>query len=267
MPVATLNGIRLSYAVSGEGPLVVLVMGSGSPGRVWDLHQTPALEAAGYRVARVDNRGIAPSDECPEGFTIADMAADTAALIEHLGSPAAVVGTSLGARITQELALTRPELVSRAVLFTAHARLRPAQAALSAAEAELAETGQRVSPRYSAAVTAALNLSPRTLADPSTCQEWLDVLEFSAATGGPGTAAQLRLDNGFDRRSAYRGIRVPTMVVAFADDRVIDPQLCREVADAIPGCRYEVVADAGHFGLLERPEPANALLLEFLSGR
>lgn len=64
MTVATINGIPINYQVKGDGDLVVLIMGgTGSPGRVWDLHQTPALVAAGYRVCTFDNRGIAPSGE------------------------------------------------------------------------------------------------------------------------------------------------------------------------------------------------------------
>ena len=42
------------------------------------------------------------------------------------------------------------------------------------------------------------------------------------------------------------------------------PVLAREVADAIPGARYEVVEKAGHFGYLEQPARVNELLLEFL---
>ena len=42
MPIGTINGIRLNYTVTGKGPLVVMVMGTGSPGRVWQLHQVPA---------------------------------------------------------------------------------------------------------------------------------------------------------------------------------------------------------------------------------
>lgn len=75
------------------------------PAGLWQLHQVPALVAARYRVATVDNRSIPPSDECTGGMTIEDLVGDAAALIEHLGGrPARVVGTSLGSRIPQELA-------------------------------------------------------------------------------------------------------------------------------------------------------------------
>src|SRR5690606_28279810 len=86
MPIASLNGIQLNYDVTGSGPLVLLVMGSGSPGRVWRSYQVPALVAAGFRVATMDNRGIAPSTESASGITMADLVGDTAALIEHLGA-------------------------------------------------------------------------------------------------------------------------------------------------------------------------------------
>ena len=76
MPIASVNGISLNYQVKGAGDLVVLIMGTGSPGRVWELHQVPALLQAGYRVCYFDNRGIAPSSESIGGITIDDLVAE-----------------------------------------------------------------------------------------------------------------------------------------------------------------------------------------------
>src|ERR1017187_10588048 len=80
MPSTVINGVNLSFDEYGSGEPVVLITGSGAKGRMWTPHQVPALTAAGYRVITVDNRGMPPSDGCPEGFTIDDMAADTAGL-------------------------------------------------------------------------------------------------------------------------------------------------------------------------------------------
>ncbi|WP_433558155.1 alpha/beta fold hydrolase [Pseudonocardia xinjiangensis] len=268
MPTAELNGIRIGYDVRGSGPLVVLVMGLGSPGRVWQLHQVPALVAAGYRVATFDNRGIGASEPGPPGMTIDDMVADTAALVEHLGGgPAAVVGTSLGARVVQELLLARPELVSRAVVLAGHGRLDATQQALSAGECALHDAGIALPPRYRAAVTALHNLSPRTRADAVAVRDWLDLFEMSDPAAGPGVRAQLALAEFEDRGPAYRAISVPTLVVGFADDQMIPAHLSRELADAIPGAEYAEVADCGHFGYLERPDEVNALLVGFLGAR
>lgn len=266
MAVAELNGIRLSYEVSGTGGLVVLVMGTGSPGRVWGLHQVPALLDAGYRVVTFDNRGIPPSDECAAGMSIDDLVGDTAALIEHLGgAPARVVGTSLGARVVQELALARPDLVGQAVMMAAHGRPHLVQSWLSAGERALHDAGIELPHRFHAAVTALQNLSPRTLNDEAAVADWLDLLEFSGSRIEAGERAQLDLVDFPDRLADYRRITVPSLVIGFADDLMIPPPLSREVAEAIPGARYEEIAGCGHFGYLERPAAVNELLLGFFA--
>jgi pimeloyl-ACP methyl ester carboxylesterase len=266
MPVVTLNGINLSYRVEGEGDLVVLVMGTGSPGRVWHAHQVPALRAAGFRVATFDNRGIPPTDECASGMVIGDLVGDTAALIESLGGRAHVVGTSLGARVAQELALARPDLVAKAVMLAAAGRNDPVQTVMSRGERELHDQGITLPARYHAAVTAALNLSPATLRDPVRARDWLDVFEFTGSAVGKGVRAQMEMNEYESRLDAYRAITVPCLVVGYADDRLLPVHLAREVADAIPGARYAEVADAGHYGFLEQPEAVNRLLVDFLTG-
>lgn len=268
MPIATLNGIRLNYNVTGTGPLVVLVMGSGSPGRVWNTYQVPALVKAGFRVVTFDNRGIAPSDEGADDMSIDDLAADTAALIEYLdGAPAHVVGISMGARVVQELALARPDLVSRAVVLAATGRPHPIESTLNLGRQGLHDQAVELPPKYAAAVNALLHLSPRTLEDPAKAQEWLDIFEFSAAPRTTaGVRAQLGMDRSRNRLEDYSRIVVPTMVIGFADDRMTPPAYGREVAHAIPGARYEEIADCGHYGYLERPDEINRLLVEFLAG-
>lgn len=276
MPLATVNGISLNYQVKGDrskgtdvkggGPLVVMIMGTGSPGRVWELHQVPALLAAGYRVCTFDNRGIAPSYEAAEGMTIHEMVADTAGLIEFLDEgPALVVGTSMGARVAQELALARPELVRKAVFLAGHGRMDEFQKTLSLGEHELDESGVKLPAKYEAALNAVMNLSPATMADRHSARDWLDLFEFTGGPVTPGIRAQRRMDHEFDRLQAYRGIQVPCLAVGFADDRMIPPYLAREVAEAIPGARYQEVPDAGHYGYLERPEAVNKILLEFFA--
>ncbi|GAA1855069.1 alpha/beta fold hydrolase [Pseudonocardia ailaonensis] len=269
MPLVPLNGVRLHLDVTGpdDGPLAVLVMGTGSRGRVWNLHQVPALVRAGYRVATFDNRGIAPSDECATGFTIDDMVADTAAVIEHLGGgPAAVIGTSLGARITQELALARPDLVRCAVALAAHARIDPVGRTLSAGERALHDAGTSLPATYQAAIAAHLNLSPATMRNEVAVQDWLDLFEMGGPGVTPGVRAQLALSENVDRRAAYAAIRVPVLAVGFADDRLIAPWLAAEVAAIVPGARHGEIPDCGHVGYLERPDAVNAVILEFLAG-
>ncbi len=266
MALVPLNGIELNVQTEGSGDLVVLVMGTGSPGRVWRSYQVPALVKAGYRVAYFDNRGIRPSSECADGFTIDDMVADTAAVISHLGGPAHVIGTSLGARVVQELALAHPSLVRSAVLMATAGRPEPVQQAWSRALADLYDKGAEVPSAFYAAASVVRNLSPATLANPAVAADWLQVYEFAGSSLGPGERAQLALSDYEPRLHAYRAITARSLVIGFADDLVLPPRLSREVADAIPGARYAEISGCGHIGYLERPDEVNRLLVEFLGG-
>ncbi|NEE43657.1 alpha/beta hydrolase, partial [Streptomyces sp. SID8455] len=85
MSTASLNGIDLVHDDSGgDGAPVVLVNGTAASRTAWRAHQAPALLDAGYRVVAPDNRGLPPNVSPPGGITLETMAADLAALIDHL---------------------------------------------------------------------------------------------------------------------------------------------------------------------------------------
>jgi pimeloyl-ACP methyl ester carboxylesterase len=263
MPKAVVNGINLSYDDYGSGDPVVLLTGSGATGKMWTPHQVPALTAEGFRVITVDNRGMPPSDLCPAGFTIDDMVADTAGLIKLLGiGQCRIVGFSLGAMIVQELLLAYPDLITQAVLSATRGRSGTLHAAICASESQLAESGVVLPPLYAAVMHATQFLSPATLNDESRIKDWLDIFEMSL--NSPSTnRSQHGLELIDNRLEEYRKIRSKCLVIGFQDDLIAPPHLCREVADYIPGSRYEELADCGHYGYLEQPEKVNSLLIDY----
>lgn len=121
------NGGRIAYDVQGAGPLVICAPGMG------DIRQTfrylvPALLDAGYRVATFDLRGHGESDTTFASFDDEAEASDIIALAEHLGSPATVIGNSMGSAAGVIAAAQRPELVSALVLvgpFVRNPKLNP----------------------------------------------------------------------------------------------------------------------------------------------
>lgn len=267
MPFVHVNGIRLRYETDGTGEPVVLVSGAGTSGQSWLIHQGPDLTAAGYQVLVYDSRGIPPSDECAGGFTVADLVADLAALIEHFGlAPVRLVGTSMGAYVVQELAVLRPELVRQAVLMASRARPDVLRAKLATSEVELADSGVALPASYRAVVRAMQMLSPASLDDEPAITDWLALMEL-APPDGPGTLAQLALQPMPDRRAAYAGITVPCHVIAFEHDLVTPPRYGLELAGTIPGATFDLVADAGHFGYLERPGTTDRIIIEHFADR
>ncbi|MDF2265041.1 alpha/beta fold hydrolase [Streptomyces coacervatus] len=262
MPFVRSNGIRLAFQRSGRGEPVLLIMGSGAAGHVWTLHQTPALNQAGYETVVFDNRGIAPSDVPPGKYSLADMVADTKGLIEALDlGPCRIVGTSMGAIIAQELAIGWPHLVRSAVLIATRARSDKARLAMTAADRALEESGVRLPPKYEAVRTVLEMLSPSTLNDDDVSSSWLEIFEVSR---GGAAGGQAWVDTVTDRRAALRMITVPCRAIAFTDDLICPPHLVADVAEAIPDCDYVEIPDCGHLGNLERPEAVNAAIIEFL---
>jgi epoxide hydrolase A/B len=107
------NGIRLRVAVAGKGPLIVLVHGWPESWYSW-RHQISVLAEAGFRVAAPDVRGYGGSDKpaAAEAYSIKEMCADIAGLIESLGEQQAIlIGHDWGAPIVWNTSLFFPEKV------------------------------------------------------------------------------------------------------------------------------------------------------------
>ncbi|WP_416973985.1 alpha/beta fold hydrolase [Streptomyces sp. 4F14] len=263
MPISVINGIHLSYEKYGAGDPVVLIAGTGSRGRTFRAHQVPALTRAGYRAITLDNRGVPPTDVCPEGFTLADMTADVVGLIEHLDvGPCRLVGFSLGAIIAQEVALARPDLIDQAVLMGTRGRTDALNAALAAAELERYDQGVKLPPRYEAAVSLLRWFSPRTLRDDQAVRDWLDIFEMSPPSESL-SRSQLAMDLLPGRLHDYRRIEPECLILAFSDDVVTPPHLGREVAETIPRGTYREITGCGHYGHLENPDAVNAAIVDF----
>ena len=134
MGTVTANGIDISFDVHGVGDrgTVLLICGTGQAAAMWTaLGTTGGLTDAGYQVVTFDNRGMAGA-ACPAPpWTVGDMADDALAVLQAVG-PAHVLGASLGALVTQTVALRRPELVRTATL---HDRRRPVRPGVGPAHA------------------------------------------------------------------------------------------------------------------------------------
>jgi pimeloyl-ACP methyl ester carboxylesterase len=113
-------GVEIAYSDEGTGTPVLLIHGFASNGRVnWQATGwTNSLLDAGYRVICIDNRGHGESEKLydPVDYSAPVMAGDAGRLLAHLGiGQAAVMGYSMGARISAFLTVQHPEKVSRVI--------------------------------------------------------------------------------------------------------------------------------------------------------
>jgi pimeloyl-ACP methyl ester carboxylesterase len=122
------NGARFHVAVTGDGPLVLMLHGFPEFWWAW-RHQLPALAAAGYRAAAMDLRGYGASDKPPRGYDPLTLADDVAGVVRSLGArDAVVVGHGLGGLVAWTVAARHPGQVRRvaAVSMPHPRRLRAA---------------------------------------------------------------------------------------------------------------------------------------------
>src|SRR5437660_6777190 len=114
MSRATCNGIELEYETFGDpsGAPLLLIAGLGSQMISWNDQFCELLAGRGFQVIRFDNRDAGLSTWMDAAYTLNDMAADAAGLLDAIGIPAAhVVGASMGGFIAQLVALNHPDRV------------------------------------------------------------------------------------------------------------------------------------------------------------
>ena len=116
------NGtVEIAYLDEGEGEPIVLVHGFASTRSVNWVYPTwvSELRKDGRRVIALDNRGHGESSKLydPAQYSIAAMASDVVALMDHLEVERAdIMGYSLGARMAAWLALNASQRL-RAAIF------------------------------------------------------------------------------------------------------------------------------------------------------
>ena len=117
--IAAVNGTDIFYALFGQGPPVLLLHGGLANSNYWG-HQIDYL-ARSFTVIVMDTRGHGRSPVTSHAFSYGLFAEDAASLLDFLKIPqVAVVGWSDGAVTGLQLAMTKPDRVSKLFAFGAN---------------------------------------------------------------------------------------------------------------------------------------------------
>jgi len=258
MTTIEVNGIHLSYQLSGHGPLVLLLHGLGSSSADWQ-QQVRALEDD-HRVLRCDLRGHGDSEKPAGRYDIALFAEDVAQLLRRVDAgPADVVGISMGGMIALQLAVDHPELVRRLVIVNTGAEVVPrslAQRLMVWQRLLMA----RLLPMTSTAGVVAKRLFPKPEQDGLRQQ-------FESSWGRNDRGAYFRSLQaivGWSVIDALGEVEQPTLYVS--GDRDYTPLAVKEqCAMRMPDARVALVEDSGHATPIDQPEVFNELVLNFLA--
>jgi pimeloyl-ACP methyl ester carboxylesterase len=269
--------IDIAYEALGDpaDPPVVLVHGLGAQLIDWPDGFCAKLVERGLCVIRFDNRdvGLSSHSEGPPGlsshsegpppdldavrsgdtstvlYTLDEMAADVAGLIEALGLRSAhVVGLSLGGMIAQTLAIGHPARVrSLTSIMSTTGNSEVGQST----QAALALLTTPAVPTRDGAMERAV-LSSRTVGSPAYPADEAELRAeaarvFDRAFDPVGVAHQLAATFvQVDRTADLGRVNVPTLVIHGAEDPLIQISGGRATAAAIPGAELVVIEGMGH---------------------
>lgn len=258
MDNATINGVSLHYRLSGPETAPVLVFSNslGTDFRIWD----DVVAALGdcYRILRYDTRGHGLSD-CPVAdWGMQDNVHDLAGLMDHLGlSGAAVCGLSVGGIIAQGLAAERPDLVRLLIISGAGVKVGAPNLWQDRIEkvrnAGLTSITDMVMDRW---FTAGFQQTSPLL------PMLRNMFHSTQALGYMRTCQAIADTDLFDSTAR---LRLPSLAMVGDKDRAAPPDVVRETASLIPGCRFELIRGSGHLPCVDNPDAVAALLTDFLS--
>ncbi|HET9812481.1 MAG TPA: alpha/beta fold hydrolase [Sphingomicrobium sp.] len=254
----TPTGSAIGFAEAGAGERlpIVFLHGVGSDKSVW----RPQLAHFGSerRAIAFDYPGYGDSDPAPEGTMRDDYAAAILSAMRALGVERAhVCGLSLGGVIAIAMNAAAPDSCVSLVLADSFAD-HPEGQAIYERSLAAADTGS-LRPMAEARVDV-------LLAQPADPAVRAEVVETMAAIDPAAYRVGAEAVWLADQRERAAAIRVPTLVLCGAEDRVTPPALSSSLARLIPGAQNELIERAGHLTNLERADAFNTVVGAFVRG-
>jgi pimeloyl-ACP methyl ester carboxylesterase len=261
VPSVGVGGTELYYERAGSGEPLLLIQGMSGTHMSWGRPFLAGLESQ-FDCVVFDNRGIGRSGAVADPFTIAEMAADSAGLLDALELESAhVLGISMGGMIAQELALAHPGRLRSLTLGCTYcggpgSKLMDPTDFQGLAEAMASGSQERV---FRAMWE--LNLSPGFRAEEG---RYAEFAEMAASVPVPRRTVELQLQAiaAHDTSSRLPELTAPTLVIHGTADRVLGYANGPLIDSLLPDSRLETLEDVGHLFWWEQPARSAELIRE-----
>jgi pimeloyl-ACP methyl ester carboxylesterase len=236
---AEANGIKIHYAIYGQGSPVIFLHGGLANTNYWG-NQVPAV-AAHHTVILMDSRGHGAStrDARPYGYDL--MADDVVALMDALKIPKAdIVGWSDGAILGIDLELRHKDRIGKVFAFAANT------------VPSGVKEGVEKNPTFAAFIERAGHEYAGLSATPKEYDAFVEQISKMWADQPNWTDAQLQ------------AIDAPTLVVDGDHDEAIKREHTEYIAATIPHAGLMILPNVSHFAFLQDPGTFNFAILHFL---
>jgi pimeloyl-ACP methyl ester carboxylesterase len=261
MPTAPIRDILTYYEDAGSGDPLFLIMGYSGDLQAWAF-QVPVLSKH-FRVITLDNRGAGRTSAPDRPYTIAGMADDVVALMDHLGiAKAHVLGFSMGGYIAQSLALTHPNKVDKLILLSTAPYVEGYLRAVVRSWMDVRRSN--LSREQFVRLQAPWLFSPELLDDtPRLERSILNSVNNPYAQQDHAFLRQGQAVLDWDIQGRHAEIKQQTLVVCGKDDVVVPPRNSERLVQLLPNASLKFLSGA-HLGAIEYANEYNAAFLEFL---
>jgi pimeloyl-ACP methyl ester carboxylesterase len=251
-------------------PVMVLLHGSNSSLHTWE--PLVRLMRNDYRIVTMDLPGHGLTGATPtDRYDTEEMMATVDEVTRDLGVTRFILGgNSMGGGISWRYAVAHPDRVSGLVLLDAGGM--PPRAGDAPPRSNIGFRimrssvgrwlGMRITPRSMIAQSLRQSVANPAQVTEADVDRYWELLRFP----GNRHATMIRFSRGWDASQAdlARQIRVPTLVLFGAEDRIINPSAAQSFAERIAQARVVLLPNIGHLPMEEAPEATAAAIRQFL---
>ncbi len=250
----TVDGQKVSFRGNDNGfsrkhRTLVFIHGSGGSHEDWE-QQIVSLQD-NFPIAALDLPGHGQS----AGNGKQDVFAYVAAVEKFLTATGIVkpvlIGHSLGAAICLGLAITTGDKAAAIVPVGGGVRMPVSPLILN---------GLKDDPPAAIAAIAKFSV---TKANRERCAG--QIAAAISRTDAEVTHGDYTACNRLDITGEIAAIRIPTLVVCGAEDKMMPPAMSVYLRDKIAGATLALIPEAGHFVMLENPEAFNSIITDFVN--
>ena len=235
---APINGVRIWYAIFGQGEPVLLLHGGLANSNYWG-HQVPAL-AKKYMVIVMDSRGHGRSTRDEQSYSYKLMASDVIEFMDFLKiKQASIVGWSDGANIGLDIAINHPKRLNKLFSFAANSN--------PGAVADISN-----SPVFNAYIARTKKEYEELSPTPKEFETFCDQI---------GKMWQTQPDFTKDQ---FNSIKVATWIVSGDRDEAVKREDTEFMAAQIPNSGLLIQPWVSHFSFLQDSKQFNEDVLHFL---
>jgi pimeloyl-ACP methyl ester carboxylesterase len=262
MQHARINGVALAYELRGAGAPLVMIHGAQGDQSMFN-GVMPAF-VHDFHVLTFDQRGSGLSEKPDHAYSMAMLADDTAALMDHVGFASAhILGVSMGGMIAQEFALRHPQK-TRSLILGCTTPGGPKAVRLSdSAFARAYSTKEMSAEERGRALAEACFTKGYIDQHPEIIPAMVESRR-QRPIDPVALAHRMKAVYAHDTYDRLPHLACPTLVITGKDDVLISWENSRILAERIPGATFVLLEPAGHLFWGEQPQQSYEAILTFL---